>query len=340
MIIWREFTRTGQALLPEYGKTDGENAMKKVNVLLSSYNGEKYIKEQIDSILAQTWENVTLYVRDDGSSDGTVDILREYESAGKIILETGSNVGFIRSFFWLVEHCAPADYYAYADQDDVWRPEKLEMAVERLSETEDEQLYGEGKTACEVPLLYFSNYDFYDEQLHFVSHAFPEEEQKKPTFRNAVVDCMPLGFNSVFNHAARRIMTEHIPKYSCGHDWWTYLVCQGLGRVIYDSRPTVSYRRTGNNVSAGGMKFIQFQIWRIKKFLLGGYFKNVRMMLAEYWHLYRDRLSAEDEKLLSLFVRRKYNLIAALRKAFYPHMFRQNLTDELMLRFMFLIGKL
>jgi hypothetical protein len=173
-----------------------------------------------------------------------------------------------------------------------------------------------------------------------MEHAFPENETKKPSFRNALVDCMPLGFNSVFNDIARQLMKKHIPKHSCGHDWWTYLVCQGMGQVIYDSRPTVKYRRTGNNVSAGGMSFIKFQLWRIKKFVLGGYFKNVRMMLAEYFHLYKDRLSLKDRKLLSLFVRKHYNLVAALKKTFYPHMFRQNMVDEIMVRFIFLIGRL
>lgn len=311
--------------------------MKRVHVLLSAYNGEKYIREQIDSILSQTWENVFLYVRDDGSTDGTLAVLREYESEGKLFLEAGANIGFIRSFFWLVEHCGDADYYAYADQDDVWEPAKLEMAVERMEE--EEHRAGEPESG-HIPLLYFSNYDLCDEKLNFISYAEPETVRKQPAFRNAIVDCMPLGFNSVFNHAARALMKEHIPRHSCGHDWWTYMVCQGMGKVIYDARRTVKHRRTGDNVSAGGMHFIQFQIWRIKKFVVGGYFKNIRIMLAEYWQVYRGRLREEDRRLLSLFVRRKYNLIAALRKTFYPHMFRQNIADELMLRFLFLIGRI
>lgn len=311
--------------------------MKRIHVLLSTYNGEKYVREQVDSILNQTWENVSLYVRDDGSSDGTLAVLREYESEGRLVLEAGRNVGFIRSFFWLVEHCGDADYYAYADQDDVWEPNKLAFAMERM---EEETQRADGEESGQSPLLYFSNYDLCDEGLNFISHAAPESVQKQPSFRNAIVDCMPLGFNSVFNHAARMLMKESIPRHSCGHDWWTYMVCQGMGKVIYDARRTVKHRRTGNNVSAGGMHFIRFQIWRIKKFVVGGYFKNIRIMLAEYWQLYRDRLSEEDRKLLSLFVRRKYNLIAALRKAFYPRMFRQNIVDELMLRFLFLIGRI
>lgn len=308
--------------------------MKKINVLLSAYNGEKYIREQIDSILAQTWKNTEIYVRDDGSTDATAEILTEYERDGRIKLELGKNVGFIKSFFWLVRNSGEADYYAYADQDDSWFPEKLAMAVEKLeSEIAKEDMNT-------LPVLYFSNYDYYDENLNFVAHAFSEDEGKTPTFRNCIADCMPLGFNSVFNKTAKDMMTKNTPKYSCGHDWWTYMVCQGMGKVIYDNRPTVKYRRTGNNVSAGGMSFIKFQIWRIKKFILGGYFANVRKMLAEYRYLYNHKLAPEDSKLLSLFTRKNYNFIVALRKTFYPKMFRQKLIDELMLRFFFLIGRL
>ena len=303
--------------------------MKKINVLLSAYNGEKYIKKQIDSILGQTYGNKTLYVRDDGSTDKTLDILKEYEANGDIILIAGENVGFIKSFFSLVNSCDEADYYAYADQDDEWLPDKLSMAVEKLDEC-----------AADIPVLYFSNYNFVNEKLCFMSVAFPEDGDKHPSFRNAIVDCMPLGFNSVFNNTARQMMVDNTPSHSCGHDWWTYMVCQGMGKVIYDNRPTVNYRRTGNNVSAGGMSFVKFQIWRIKKFFIGGYFKNVRMMLAEYWHLYKDKLADNDRKLLSLFARKRYNIIVALKKVFYPHMFRQKMVDEIMLRFLFLIGKL
>lgn len=308
--------------------------MKKIQILLSSYNGEKYIREQLDSILSQTWENVEILVRDDGSSDGTPDILREYQQNNKIKLELGKNVGFIDSFFWLVKNSGEADYYAYSDQDDVWFPDKLKMAMEKL----EEEVSAIDNSS--LPILYFSNYDYYDQQLNYISHAFDISGSKNPSFRNCLVDCMPLGFNSVFNKVARDTMTSNIPKHSCGHDWWTYMVCQGLGKVIYDNRPTVKYRRTGSNVSPGGADFIKHQIWRFKKFILSDYFSNVRIMLGEYRHLYNDILTAKDQKLLSLFTRKKYNLIVALKKCFYPKMFRQGLVDEIMIRFFFLIGKL
>ena len=301
--------------------------MKKVNVLLSAYNGEKYIKAQIESILQQDYPNIELYIRDDGSKDGTLEVLKEYENYENIHILKGKNKGFIKSFFSILEICSNADYFAYADQDDVWFPEKISRAVEMLE-----------RESSKIPVLYFSNYDFYNSDLEFVAHQ--KTGKKCPTFCNAVVDCMPLGFTCVFNKKAWELMKQNIPKHSCGHDWWTYMVCQGMGKVIYDERPSVKYRRHNQNVSAGGMSFFKFQIWRFKKFFLNDYFANIREMLREYETYYKNSLSKKDQKLLSLFTKEGYHIGSTLKKVFYPHRFRQTIIDELMVRFIFLIGKL
>jgi len=300
---------------------------KKIKVLLSTYNGANYIKEQIDSILEQTYGNIEIYVRDDGSKDHTLKILEEYEKKKLIHLEKGQNAGFIKSFFSLVKNCGDADYFAFCDQDDVWMKDKIERAIKIL----------EGRDSTK-PLLYFSDYEFYDEKMNFVERV--KSYKKPPTFRNSLVDCMSLGFNSVFNRTAREKMAGNIPDHSCGHDWWTYMLCAGLGEVIYDRQSTVKYRRHGKSVSPGGMDFVKFQLWRIKKFIVNDYFKNVRLQLREFESLYGKELSGENQKLLGLFTGERYNLISALKKAFYMKPFRHRIFDEIAIRCMFLIGKL
>lgn len=300
---------------------------KKVHVLLSAYNGERYIRQQIDSILGQSYENVELYVRDDGSRDGTLAILREYEGRGLIHLEAGENVGFVKSFQWLIANGGDADYYAFSDQDDVWFEDKLSMAVQKLEEAPQD-----------VPVLYFSNYDFYDGDLNFISHR----NVKKPniSFKNSLVDCVSLGFNSVFNRRAKDMVTEDMPEKSTGHDWWMYMVCAGMGKVIYDERPTVKYRRHNNNVSDGGASFWKFQVWRFKRFFLNHYFHHIHEQIKEFGSIYRDRLSAEDQKVLALFTQDGFHPITALRKVFYPARLRQKPLDEIFVRLIFLIGRL
>lgn len=301
--------------------------MKKVAVLLSTYNGEKYVEEQLESILGQTYPDIQIYVRDDGSSDNTVSILEKYEKSGKITFMKGKNVGFIKSFFELVKACGDCDFAAYCDQDDIWLPEKISLAVEAMNKKDNKK-----------PILYFSNYDFYDTNMNFQSHC--PDKKVKPSFENALVDCISLGFNSVFNKAALKMMQENIPEKSCGHDWWTYMLCISMGEVIYDRHYTVKYRRHEDNVSAGGMKFIAFQIWRLKKFFFNDYFKNIRMQLKEFENLYGHLLKEQDRRLLSLFTRDKYNFIIALKKVFYQKRFRNGIFDEIALRIIFLIGKL
>ena len=300
---------------------------KKVNILLSAYNGEKYIKEQIDSILNQSYTNIELYVRDDGSKDGTLAIVREYESKGLLHLEEGANVGVAKSFQWLIANGGEADYYAFSDQDDVWFEDKIKMAVEKLEKTNEDE-----------PVLYFSNYDYYDGDLNFVSHRSTKEPYR--SFINSLVDCVTLGFNSVFNRTAQQMVIGQMPEKSTGHDWWMYMVCQGMGQVIYDERPTVKYRRHSNNVSDAGDSFISFQIWRFKRFFVNHYFHHIHEQIKEYGTFYREQLSEEHKKQLDLFTKDGFHPITALHKVFYPKKLRQGILDEIFLRCIFLIGRL
>lgn len=300
--------------------------MKKVVVLMSTYNGDQYIVEQIDSILNQTYKNIAILVRDDGSSDNSTKILKEYEKNNEIELIIGDNRGFIRSFFDLIKHSPKGDYYAFCDQDDIWMSEKIERAVRMLE-----------KSNNALPCLYFSDYDYYDQDMQYVGRCI--SHKKGPSFKNSLVDCISLGISSVFNEKACVMMKEKIPQDCCGHDWWAYMLCAGLGEVIYDNTPTVKYRRHSSNVSPGGMGFIKFQAWRIKKFLVNDYFKQVRKQIKEFYKLYGSELSDDNRRELKLFADDK-RFVNALKKLFSIRLYRQKISDEMMLRVMFLIGKL
>ena len=119
--------------------------MKIVCVLLSTYNGEKYLKEQLDSVLNQKDITLNFLVRDDGSTDSTIDILKQYEKEGKIKLIVGKNIGYKKSFYELAKLAPLSDYYAFCDQDDVWDDDKLITAVNMLERENNS-----------IPLLYFS----------------------------------------------------------------------------------------------------------------------------------------------------------------------------------------
>ena len=130
----------------------------KVIICMSTYNGEKYVKEQIESLLNQTYKNLEIYVRDDGSKDNTINILEEYEKNNKIHFIKGNNVGVVKSFYeCLKEAYDNAEYFAYCDQDDKWHKNKIERAISKLKKENQEQ-----------PTLYFSEFNYCDENLNFV----------------------------------------------------------------------------------------------------------------------------------------------------------------------------
>ncbi|MCD7789959.1 MAG: glycosyltransferase family 2 protein [Bacteroides thetaiotaomicron] len=221
----------------------------KVCVLVSTYNGEKFIKEQLDSLLSQEEICLSIVVRDDGSSDKTLSILQTYSTQdSRISYYQGSNIGPTGSFFELVDNAPESDYYAYSDQDDVWDKNKLKIAVDLLEKEESMK-----------PNLYYSNLRVVNEEMTFFrnSHSVPLVQNKK---YGCLVENMSTGCTTVFNAKTRNYIQKLI---SCGgydknyylmHDAWTYIICKIFGNVVYDFNPHISYRQHENNVVGTSLK--------------------------------------------------------------------------------------
>lgn len=213
----------------------------KITVLMSTYNGEKYLREQIDSVLGQKDIDLALLIRDDGSSDKTVEIIEGYEKKdNRISHYVGGNMGPGRSFFDLIKNAPESDYYAFCDQDDVWDCDKLASAIELL------QSLNKAK-----PNLYYSNLRLVDGNLTFIrnAHEKPIDEGKKYSAlaRNVMTGC-----TAVFNKNTKDLLRDHIPNVNILHDGWLYLICKLFGNVVYDFIPHISYRQHGHNVVGMG----------------------------------------------------------------------------------------
>lgn len=299
---------------------------KKVAILLSTYNGEKYLKEQLDSILAQTYTNFELIIRDDGSKDNTVKIIKEYieKTDKEITLIEGKNLGFIKSFFDLLKR-GDADYYAYADQDDIWLPNKIELAVNSLNKLDDR-----------VPNMAFSNVDYYDTEMNFIGKG--DSKNKKPSFLNSLYECINQGMTMVINKKAREYIIDNIPEKCFFHDWWTYMICTAFGNVVQDDVVTVKYRRAKTNATVEGQGTITLLIWRIKKLLLGDGMKDIKKQITIFKNIFYKDLSTENQKIIDTFEGEKYNFFKALKKVFYPKKIRRKLIDDISLRIFFLFG--
>lgn len=215
--------------------------MKTVNVLMSTYNGEKYIREQIESVLNQYEVQVILTVRDDGSTDDTINILKEYERRGKLTWTSGENLRTAKSFMELVDKADDFDFYAFCDQDDIWLPEKLIKAVSTLEKRDNK-----------LPMLYCSDYQLVDSKLNPISGP---KHTTATAYSAAIIACSATGCTVVFNRALRDLLKEYKPRYQGMHDSWVGRVCLAVGGIVlFDAEyKSILYRQHGGNV-LGGVK--------------------------------------------------------------------------------------
>lgn len=208
-------------------------------ILMGTYNGEKFLAQQLSSILQQSLNSWSLWISDDGSTDETALLLKRYQDIHKDRLHIlkGPRHGFVRNFLSLA--CNPsiqAHYFAYADQDDIWLPDKLLQAVRILARSPDT-----------VPTLYCSRTMIIDESGAERGYSLLDSAQ--PSFANALIQNIASGNTMVFNAAARDLLLAAGPDVDVfAHDWWTYLAVMAVdGIVIFDPVPLVQYRQHGDN---------------------------------------------------------------------------------------------
>lgn len=219
------------------------NTINTVTVLMSTYNGEKYLKTQIESILNQQGVNIELLVRDDGSTDNTLKILDEYASKGKLRWYTGANMRSAKSFMNLLKMSDDCKYYAFSDQDDYWLPDKLAEAVNILE-----------NMPLNTPNLYYSGTILVDSDLNEID----QDKNKRvfTKFNNAVVSSNATGCTFCFNKQLRDLINMYEPVYQMMHDGWLHKVCLAVdGHVYYDNNSYIKYRQHENNVVGGTTTF-------------------------------------------------------------------------------------
>lgn len=303
--------------------------METISVLMSCYNGEAFIEEQIKSILEQkTGRKIELYIRDDGSKDNTRVILKKYENIDNVHVIFGENTGVMNSFFELLQQSEEADYYAFADQDDIWNEDKLERAMNLIGKKD-------------IPVLYCA--DFYNWN-YSTGELEPCKHLKEPftIVKSAVNGDSSFGFTQVLNPAMRelalRYMVEQPKLESYSHDMWCNLLAICFGELIYDKTCVAKYRRHGNNVSTQELhdgNVFSHRIWQIKQFLFGSNAKLFRNDVRIFFDLYRDKMTSEQIQVFDLFLHDGNRL----KKVFWKERIRTSLVDELAIRILFLLGK-
>lgn len=298
-----------------------------VNILLSTYNGERYLRPQLDSLIAQDYPHVHIRVRDDGSTDRTIQILQEYvRTYPNLILTVGPNLGPAASFFALLEEADPdCTYFAFCDQDDVWLPDKVSRAVTAIRSSGDLR-----------PTLYFSRVEYVDAQLQSLGVS---RKPRRIGFGNALVENCAPGCTMLMNERARQLLLSRVPRRFFVHDSWCYLVMSALGHLVFEDAAPIKYRQHGTNVLGAATNPLSRMKSRLRRFAQGQP-SEYHAQAMEFSRLFHSELDPGLRQILDRFLSAHPHVSTRLSYALTLDVWRQSRFDNLLLRLLVLLGHL
>lgn len=278
--------------------------MTKIAIMMATYNGENYIKEQLDSILSQTNRDWTLFIHDDKSSDQTPRILAEYaKKHPEIEVITDSSVvggsserNFSAIHKWVTEHY-DFDYFMFADQDDFWYDTKVENSLKTLENVPDHEA---------KPVLVHTDLEIVDEGLNTLGQSFfayraldaSVKDLSHLLIQNNITGCT-MFWNKALNDKLT-LDSEHVAM----HDWWISLVAASFGEIVVLKEPTIKYRQHGNNVvGATKVNTIGFIV---KRLMGSAHVKETLALSFEqakaFYAVYANQLDASAKATLERFI--------------------------------------
>jgi glycosyltransferase involved in cell wall biosynthesis len=226
-----------------------EKKFPRIAILMCTYNGEKYLEEQLDSIQNQGYKNWTLYVNDDGSKDNTLKILKDYQKkwgVKKLHIRRGPQKGFCRNFLQIISDSKiKADLYFLCDQDDVWMPHKVSHTIKKISMLDPLK-----------PILYCARTTYVSSDTKKIlgqSDLF----LKPPSFRNAIVQSIAGGNTMAFNNPLKTKAQKYHKAEVVSHDWWLYIINELKGgQTLYDTESTIFYRQHSKSLIGANTGFL------------------------------------------------------------------------------------
>lgn len=276
--------------------------MARTTILMATYNGERYLSDQLNSFLRQTSEDWDLWVSDDGSSDNTKNVLYDFSTKHDrehaVTVIDGPRRGFVCNFLSLASVCHnESEFFAFSDQDDIWENDKLERAIKWLE-----------TIPSTIPALYCSRTEIVDENARPTTPAtYSPLMTVNPSFENALVQSIAGGNTMVFNAAAKKLIDDFggaVPVPS--HDWWLYLLVTGVnGKIYYDPCSSLMYRQHEKNV-VGSNRTLGALLSRLNKFL-DGRFKEYNDKNVYYLNNKISLISKENQQKFHSFVLARKN---------------------------------
>jgi len=271
-----------------------------IDILLAAYNGEKYIAEQVDSILNQTNKDWFLYIKDDCSTDNTLRIISEYENkySDKIkVIKSDKPSGSAKDNFFSMFQYSKNDYMMTCDQDDIWLSNKIEITYQKMQEAELKNK--------DIPILIHTNLKVVDENLNVISNSLFKMQNlnsNRDKINNLLVQNIVTGCTVMVN---RKLLTyiNTIPQHAIMHDWWLALIASALGKIVFIDYPTVLYRQhKSNDVGAKNVKSLNYTLNRlsnkniIRKSIVDTYVQSEELLI-----IINNYISKSDYKIISQY---------------------------------------
>jgi glycosyltransferase involved in cell wall biosynthesis len=261
----------------------------RIAILMCTYNGATYLKDQLDSIQDQDYKNWTLYVNDDGSKDLTLDVLKGYQKKWglkKLIIRRGPKKGFCQNFLQIIrDKKINADLYFLSDQDDIWMPHKLSHAIKKISKLDPLK-----------PILYCARTTYVSSDAKRIlgqSDIF----LKPPSFRNAIIQSIAGGNTMAFNNHLKDRVRKYPRAEVVSHDWWLYILNELKGgQTLYDTESTILYRQHANSLIGANTGFL-------------AKLRRLRMLLSGTYRVYNTKHLETFNKLIIETVKTNIDLI-------------------------------
>lgn len=292
---------------------------KRILVMMSTYNGEKHLREQIDSILNQKTDyEVYLHIRDDGSKDGTCEIIEEYIDShpDQVILARGENVGYNASFFSLINTAEGYDYYALSDQDDVWLPDKLQIACDTIDGVKED-----------IPILYASTSYLVQDDL--VPYGITRKKEREMTMYNTIIQNICPGHTQVMNVKLIELLRGDIDTSRIYvYDSWIQNVANLYGKILFDNESHTYYRQyEGNQMGSGVGKIGQLMASTKRTDTDDGY--KYRRQIEYFAELHEKRLKADGCYVEIKAFLSAQSFISKIGYLLRSRLFRQNRLETL-----------
>lgn len=257
------------------------NNIPHVAILLAAYNGEKYIVEQLQSLIAQTHNKISIFVSDDSVNEETYNVIHDFivtNQIQNIYYLKGPQLNFVQNFLSMVRNeNIEADYYAFCDQDDIWHKNKISNALAQLERLDNN-----------FANIYCGRTRLVDEDGSFIGYS--PLFKKKPSFNNALVQNIAGGNTMVFKNTLKSHLAS-LPNSACiSHDWLAYIISTATGgRVIYSEKADIDYRQHSSNIIGSNKGFFA-RLKRISLLLSGEYRK---------WNQQHDLILSQNKHIIT-----------------------------------------